>query len=63
MGPDRAGAVLFFGGVGLAFGRVGNTANYLAGLGILLLIVGGVLNLAATVQGLRFMVVRRPFVW
>ncbi|MFN7589756.1 MAG: hypothetical protein ACK501_13260 [Planctomycetota bacterium] len=57
------GAVAFLLGLGAAFGRAGNWANDLAGLGILLLIAGGVANLVAFVMGARSMMARRSFHW
>ena len=57
------GAAAFFLGLGAAFSRAGNWANALAGLGILLLIVGGIANLVAFVMGVRSMMARRSLLW
>ncbi|MEZ6038691.1 MAG: hypothetical protein R3F29_14510 [Planctomycetota bacterium] len=57
------GAAAFFLGLGAAFGRAGNWANDLAGLGILLILAGGVANLAAFVMGVRSMMASRSILW
>ena len=57
------GGAAFFVGLGAAFNRAGNWSNTLAGLGILLLIVGGVANLVAVVMGARSMLASRSFLW
>ena len=57
------GGAAFFVGLGAAFNRAGNWSNALAGIGILLLIVGGVANLVAAVMGARFMRASRTLLW
>lgn len=57
------GGAAFFVGLAAAFNRAGNWSDALAGIGILLLIVGGVANLAATVVGARFMCASRTLLW
>jgi len=57
------GGAAFFVGLGAAFSRAGNWSDALAGLGILLLIVGGVANLVAVVMGARSMLASRTFLW
>jgi hypothetical protein len=61
IGTIGGGAML--GGVSLILGRTGNASNHLADLGFLLLIVAGVANLVAIPMGLRFMLVRKMFLW
>jgi hypothetical protein len=57
------GGAAFFVGLGAAFRRAGNWSNNLAGIGILLLIVGGVINLVAAFMGARFMYASRTLLW
>ena len=61
LGVTGGGALL--GGISLVLGRTGNASNYLADFGFLLLIVAGVVNLAAIVMGLRLMFVQKVFLW
>ena len=53
------GSAVFGLGLGAAFGRAGNWSNDVAEIGIAILIVAGVANLAALVLGLRVMIVQR----
>ena len=51
LGLAGIGVIAFAVGVGAAFSRAGNWSNYVAGLGIFLIVLGGISNIVATVFG------------
>lgn len=57
------GGAALYGGISLILGRTGNASNYLADLGMVLLIGAAVANLIAIAIGLRFMLLQRVFLW
>ncbi len=57
------GGAALYGGISLILGRTGNASNYLADLGMVLLISAAVANLVAIAIGLRFMLLQRVFLW
>lgn len=57
------GGGALYGGISLILGRTGNASNYLADLGMVLLIGAAVANLIAIAIGLRFMRLQRVFLW
>ena len=57
------GGAALYGGISLILGRTGNASNYLADLGMVLLIGAAAANLAAIAIGLRFMLLQRVFLW
>lgn len=63
VGLSVAGGITFVTGIAAAFGRAGNWADELAWFGVVLLVIAGFLNLAATVYGVVFLVKRKRLDW
>jgi len=54
---------MFGSGIGAAFGRAGNWSNHLTELGVITLIIGGIMTVAACIMGVGEAVTKHKFNW